>query len=136
MTDKQGADTGGTGAELLAILNERLGAERVDKIVGAWLAESHRDRPRLMLAKPEGPARAPHYLAFVRGLSCAMCEAPAPNDAHHFGRSGVAMKADDYRTIPMCRRCHNAWHEGRGERDLARYVVDTLVRYLRTVEHK
>lgn len=132
----QGAETGGTGAELLAILNERLGAERVDMIVGAWLAVSHRDRPRLMLAKPDSPARVPHYLAFVRGLPCAVCKAPAPNDAHHFGRSGLAMKADDYRTVPLCRRCHNDWHEGRGERDLGSHVVNTLVRYLRTVEQR
>lgn len=61
------------------------------------------------------PSRDAKYLAFVRACSCCACGAPGPSDAHHWalrGRSGggMAMKADDLRTVPLCRRCHDHYH--------------------------
>lgn len=66
--------------------------------------------------KPPAPARSEAYLAFVRSHPCCACSAPAPSDPHHFGRRGMGQKTDDYRTVPLCRRCHDRWH--------AEHVVD------------
>lgn len=123
------------GEEALAAMVYTLGQEVVDKAVGVWLAKSHRDRPRLFYARPESPARSPAYLAFVRQLSCAICGSLPPNDPHHVGKHGMGQKTDDYRTVPICRRCHDEAHNGRiDKRDLQAKVIDTLVRYLRIVE--
>ena len=82
-----------------------------------------------------GPLRDDGYLAFVRTQPCMDCQAPAPNDPHHFGPRGMSQKTDDYRTVPFCRRCHDLWHDTprTPERDalLYRTQVDLLVRWLR-----
>jgi hypothetical protein len=39
-----------------------------------------------------------------------VCCRPAPSDPHHVGRRGVGQKTDDYRTVPLCRRCHDEFH--------------------------
>lgn len=125
------------GRKLLDELEQRIGPELVGALVGAWLGRHHRERPRLMWARPEAPARADHYLAFVRELPCARCKAPPPSDPHHFGPRGVGEKCDDYRTVPLCRLCHHMAHRGeiRSWRPwLTERIVDTVVRYLRIVE--
>lgn len=118
----------------------QIGQEQVDEIVGEWLAKSHRDRPRLFWAKPTSPARAPHYIAFVRQLQCRACGAPPPNDPHHHGGRGVGQKTDDYRTVPLCRACHDRVHRadtgGPDRWQLDRMVLETLVQYLRLVEKR
>jgi hypothetical protein len=35
-------------------------------------------------------------------------------DAHHAGARGLGQRADDRTAIPLCRRHHQAWHDGRG----------------------
>ena len=127
------------GEEALAAMVHTLGQEVVDKAVGVWLAKSHRERPRLFWAKPDSPARAGHYLAFVRQLSCVLCGDDPPNDPHHVGKHAMGRKTDDYRAIPLCRRCHDRLHsEGaafvaHAER-IDSKVADTLIKYLRIVE--
>lgn len=53
------------------------------------------------------------YLAWVRAKPCCCCVAPAPSDPHHFGRHGHAIKTDDLRVVPLCRRCHDDFHRHR-----------------------
>jgi len=56
------------------------------------------------------PARNARHLRLVRALPCCYCAAPAPSDAHHWGPRGVGQKTSDYRTVPLCRRCHDGFH--------------------------
>lgn len=117
----------------LEMLTERLGEELVAEMFGEWLGKHHRARPRLLFDRPESPARAPHYLAFVRELPCCVGGCGAPSDAHHYGPRGVGQKTDDYRTAPVCRWHHGLEHGGArcvGDPE----IIDTLVRYLRVVE--
>lgn len=54
------------------------------------------------------------YLDWVRTLDCAHCGAPA-DDPHHIKGvghfSGIGRKAADWLVMPLCRPCHNAFHE-------------------------
>ena len=55
-----------------------------------------------------------HYLNFVRSLPCAICEA-TPVQAHHEIGSktrGTGIKANDFRAIPLCVKCHYELHAG------------------------
>lgn len=63
-------------------------------------------RPSLEAIVRSAPLRAPAYLAFVRELPCAVCRAPAPSEAHHFGPHGTGTKTDDTRVVPLCTSCH------------------------------
>ena len=56
------------------------------------------------------PKRSASYLGHVRSHPCCVCYAPAPSDPHHFGQHGTATKADDRRTVPLCRGCHDDFH--------------------------
>lgn len=61
------------------------------------------------------PVRSAKYLAWIREFNCVVCDAPPPNHPHHYaGRSGVGgmgEKTDDYRTVPLCWRCHRKIHD-------------------------
>lgn len=88
-------------------------------------------------SKPQSPARAPHYLAYVRQQTCAFCGADPPNSAHHEGPRGMGQKTDDYRTIPLCVKCHHEYHLGSSNisrSEINKFLVNVLVRYLRIVE--
>lgn len=61
--------------------------------------------------KPAKPSRSKDYLAFVREHACAGCRAAGPSDPHHFGARGMGQKTDDHRTVPLCRRCHDHFHD-------------------------
>lgn len=114
--------------------------DRVARLARARAAAA----PLLAQPKPPPPARSQTYLAFVRGKPCCACSAPAPSDPHHYGRRGMGQKTDDYRTVPLCRRCHDRWHaehvvEGdadRRETDLRflRVQVALLVEWIRRCE--
>jgi len=56
--------------------------------------------------KPSGPSRSESYLEFVRRQPCCNCQAPPRSDPDHVGPRGVGQKTDDFRCIPLCRRCH------------------------------
>jgi hypothetical protein len=84
------------------------------------------------------PARDPAYLEFVRGQPCAVCLQPGPCEAHHIPRLGhgaMGMKADDYRTAPLCSPCHAKAHtKGRRwlmEQGAEATMVDCLVAWLK-----
>lgn len=105
---------------------------------GVFLArdlERATPRPVRAAPKPDAPLRDGRYLAFVRRRPCLLCGAPAPSHAHHHGRRGLGQKTDDYRTIPLCARDHDAYHAGlRPELSHERAVaaqLDLLIDYLR-----
>lgn len=93
-----------------------------------------------------GPARDKNFLAYVRVRACCVCGAPGPSHAHHHGPRGAGQKTDDFRTVPLCDRCHRAWHQhgcfepfGYHTRELAtEHVLATqvslLVTWLRDME--
>ncbi len=68
------------------------------------------------------PARDPAYIAYVRLLPCLPCSQAGrrqcePTEAHHIreaGKVAIGRKPSDYRAVPFCRRCHRAWHHGKG----------------------
>ncbi len=62
---------------------------------------------------PKVDRSAPAYLAFVREKPCCWCQHDAPNDPHHVGPRGVGIKADDFHTVPVCRKCHDHFHDHR-----------------------
>ncbi len=114
---------------------EQFGPDAVQAAIGVWLAAQHRKRSLLLVSSDRKPARAPHYLAFVRQLTCVICGAQEPNDPHHYGSRGVGQKTDDYRTVPLCRRCHDRVHDGKESSDFSPRIVNILVKYLRVVEN-
>lgn len=59
------------------------------------------------------PVRSEGFMAFVRAMPCCVCSAPAPSDPHHYGRHGMGQKTDDTRCVPLCRRCHDHFHDHR-----------------------
>jgi len=126
-----------TPQELLEDLSGEYGTDAMEAMIGYWLAKSHRERPRLFWSKPEGAAKAPHYLEFVRQQNCCRCGAEPRVDPDHIGPRGLSQKTDDYRTIPLCRRCHDLRQTGKlPEFDWKHHMVNTLIRYLRIVEQR
>jgi len=61
--------------------------------------------------KPAVPVRSAGYLEHVRAQACCGCSASAPSDPHHYGPRGLGQKTDDLRTVPLCRRCHDGFHD-------------------------
>lgn len=71
------------------------------------------------------PKRSPseggdeRYLDFIRSLLCCApgpraCHAPAPQHPHHSTGAGLALKAPDRETMPLCWHHHRAFHDGNG----------------------
>ena len=54
--------------------------------------------------------RDPHYLAWLRKLTCAFCGAWPPSEASHYGKHGIGIKPPDDQALPACRACHARWH--------------------------
>lgn len=52
------------------------------------------------------PIRDPRYLAFIRKLPCCICHSERGIEAAHVGPHGMAQKASDRSTIPLCPRHH------------------------------
>ncbi len=75
------------------------------------------DKRKTYRASAEGQA-ALAYLQAVKGLPCAVCDAPPPSDAHHVicDRFG-ARKSSDWDAIPLCKKHHQngpeAIHNGK-----------------------
>lgn len=63
--------------------------------------------------QPKTPfVAAQYYLDWVKTLLCLGCKAPA-DDPHHiigYGFAGMAMTADDFLSMPLCRGCHTELH--------------------------
>jgi hypothetical protein len=66
-----------------------------------------------MLKTKDSPVRSRRYLDWVRTLPCCWCGA-TPSEASHHPKSGggsVGMKTCDLRTVPLCRQCHEHFHQ-------------------------
>jgi hypothetical protein len=75
-------------------------------------APSYELPPAREASPKDPPKRSSAYLRYVRQQACVGCGAPAPSDPHHWGARGMGQKTDDYRTVPLCRRCHDHFHQG------------------------
>lgn len=55
-----------------------------------------------------------NYLDWVKEQPCVLCGAPA-DDPHHLKgighMSGAGLTAPDWAVIPVCRGCHNRFHD-------------------------
>ncbi len=56
----------------------------------------------------------PKYLAWVRSQPCCACGRRPPSEAHHKTGAGLALKAHDHDTMPLCAGCHRAFHDASG----------------------
>jgi len=65
--------------------------------------------------------RCDDYLRWVASLPCARCRREDMVQAHHFkgtgNMSGVALKAPDYWTMPLCATCHTQLHRSMTRRE-------------------
>jgi len=56
-----------------------------------------------------------NHLDWIRSLECSECGKPRPSEPHHlsgqFNMSGVGKKSPDWATMPLCNKCHRAFHE-------------------------
>lgn len=57
------------------------------------------------------PWRSKEYLDFIRWNPCWICRKSEPSEAHHWGPGkGMGKKVGDQYTTPLCRVCHQQWH--------------------------
>lgn len=87
-------------------------------------------RPSIEAFHKAAPIRSALYLAFVREHPCCACQADGPSDPHHYGPRGMGEKADDTLTVPLCRPCHDDFHQRRAVR--GRNVQQTEILFWRT----
>lgn len=66
-----------------------------------------------MLEKPKS-YRSEKHLAWVRQKPCCVCGTNQGIEAHHLiglGHGAMAMRMNDAMTVPVCRPCHQKFHE-------------------------
>lgn len=80
-----------------------------------------------MNTRPTASERA--YLALVKQLSCSVCDAPPPSDAHHIKQSSA------YTCVALCRDCHMGAFNGlHGQRRMwAIHKMDELDALAKTI---
>lgn len=61
------------------------------------------------------PKRNRAYLDWVKTLPCSKCNCEG-TEPHHIIAAGLGggmgTKADDYLSMPLCRKCHDELHDG------------------------
>lgn len=57
------------------------------------------------------------WLRFLRTLPCAHCLRMPPSEAHHStaSRFSLARKSSDHDAFPLCRKCHQDFHDAKGD---------------------
>lgn len=80
---------------------------------GPVVAKPDRSQPSIKpQPKPLPPARDRVYQRWIASLPCCHCGSRHRVDAHHWApKRGIAQKVDDYRTVPLCRVCHDHVHD-------------------------
>lgn len=68
--------------------------------------------------------RSAEYLSHVRRHPCCICASRREVQAHHIGRHGTSIKADDTMTVPLCALCHEEWHRTGRVGHLVRKAVE------------
>lgn len=51
-------------------------------------------------------ARARVHMANIKGMSCIVCDASGPSEAHH------VRQGDHFSVLPLCKDCHTGGHNG------------------------
>ena len=61
----------------------------------------------------EATVRSRSYLDFIRARPCAWCREHPPSEAHHWHEveGGMGLKCSDVWTVPLCRACHQRFHD-------------------------
>lgn len=49
----------------------------------------------------------PEYSRWVREQPCSMCMKKPPSEQHHRSGAGMALRAHDHESMPLCRDCHH-----------------------------
>jgi hypothetical protein len=86
------------------------------EVVRESAARATRERPARAPEQPKEPEQKnAQFLELVRRKPCCGCGAAAPSDPHHWApkglSGGMARKPDDLRTVPLCRACHDHFHD-------------------------
>jgi hypothetical protein len=59
--------------------------------------------------KRQATAAEKKYMGMVSALSCACCGVPGPSQVHHIREGqGIAQRAANWLTIPLCQLCHQS----------------------------
>lgn len=67
--------------------------------------------------------KAKKHLERIKTLPCACCGACGPSSAHHIREGqGMAQRASDYLTIPLCYDCHQGPKGVHGDRSMMRLM--------------
>ena len=64
--------------------------------------------------KRESRWRSPAHCNFVRSHACSVCHSQVAIEVAHVrigSGAGMGQKPDDWRTVSLCKVCHNAQHE-------------------------
>ena len=77
-----------------------------------WGTKTLSPRRRYLRRGPRrGPARLPHYRAWIRQQGCCACGAMRDIDPAHIGPHGISQKAADTNCVPLCRKDHEELHQ-------------------------
>ena len=86
-----------------------------------------------MLTKPRR-IRCKPYIEWIRHIPCIVCSIRAGyfpegvlSEPHHvpeLGNSAMGSKTSDYRAIPLCRTCHQEYHDKGRETFAEKYDLD------------
>ena len=81
-------------------------------------------------------AASKRHMGRIKSLPCVVCGELGPSDAHHIRTGqGMAQRADDYLTIPLCKACHQGPNGLHGDRALWKiYKITELDALARTIE--
>lgn len=67
--------------------------------------------------------KAKKHLERIKMLPCACCGQCGPSSAHHIREGqGMAQRASDYLTIPLCYECHQGPKGVHGDRSMMRLL--------------
>ncbi len=54
------------------------------------------------------------YAQWLSEQHCCACGAPPPSAVHHSTGAGMGLRSSDLEAMPLCERCHRAFHDGNG----------------------
>lgn len=74
------------------------------------MTDSYRVSPQSLILIPRS-LKNRAYLKFITGLPCLTCGQNWWIDPAHTGPRGRGQKTTDLHTIPLCRKCHDSYHQ-------------------------
>jgi len=77
------------------------------------------------------------HMGRVSAMSCACCGAPGPSTVHHVREGqGVAQRASNWLTIPLCHGCHQGSQGVHGDKTFMRIYKTSELDMLADTIHK